>query len=113
MRQYKTSTGVYNEDELAIVVWMNPKQKNSKQSRLLETMTSEQSRFPMAFPLKKLTTNRSWKSAVVVSSSEDVFRLLQNSERSRPLLIPLVIAKSALGWNDFYVPTEYLDAEIK
>lgn len=106
-RQYKTLTGTYTEEELAIVVWMNPKTKNSKQSRALETMTSESSRYPMAFPIKSLTSNRSWKNATLAHSKEEVFDLIQKTERTRPLLVPLAIAKTALGWDNFYIPSEY------
>ena len=109
-RQYKTLTGTYAEDELAIVVWMNPKSKNSKQSRALETMTSESSRYPMAFPLKSLTKNRSWKNAQIARTKEEVFALIQKTERTKPLLVPLSVAKQALGWENFYIPSEYTEA---
>lgn len=109
-RQYKTLTGTYAEDELAIVVWINPKSKNSKQSRALETMTSESSRYPMAFPLKSLTKNRSWKNAQIARTKEEVFALIQKTERTKPLLVPLSVAKQALGWENFYIPSEYTEA---
>lgn len=111
IRQYKTSTGVYTEEELAVVVWMNPKAKSSRQSRALETMTSETSRYPMAFPIKSLTKNRSWKNAQIARTKEEVFALIQKTERTKPLLIPLSVAKQALGWDNFYIPTEYVDAQ--
>jgi hypothetical protein len=106
-RQYKTLTGTYSEEELAIVVWVNPKNKNSRQSRALETMTSENSRYPMAFPIKSLTSNRSWSKATLARTNEEVFELIQKTERTCPLLIPLSLAKTALGWENFYIPTEY------
>lgn len=110
IRQYKTSTGVYTEEELAVVVWMNPKAKASRQSRALETMTSETSQYPMAFPLKSLTANRSWRNAQIARTKEEVFALIQQTERTKPLLVPLTIAKQALGWDNFFIPTEYTDA---
>lgn len=109
MRKYQTLTGIYDETELAIVVWMNPKSKTSRQSRALETMTSETSQYPMAFPLKSLTTNRSWRNAQIARTKDEVFALIQQTERTKPLLIPLIIAKQALGWENFYIPTEYTD----
>ena len=109
-RQYRTLTGTYNEEDLAVVVWINPKSKNSRQSRALETMTSEDSRYPMAFPLKSLTKNRSWVNATVARTKEDVFALIQQTERTKPLLVPLSVAKVALGWENFYIPSEYTDA---
>jgi hypothetical protein len=106
-RQYKTLSGTYSEEDLAIVVWINPKSKSNRQSRALETMTSETSSFPMAFPLKSLTSNRSWRNATIARTKEEVFELIQKTERTRPLLIPLSVAKTALGWEEFYIPSEY------
>lgn len=110
MREYRTQSGTYSEDELAVVVWINPKSKTSRQSRALETMTSDNSRFPMAFPLRSLTKNRSWNNAKIAKSTKDVFDLIPTTERTRPLLIPLSVAKAALGWENFYVPTEYTES---
>jgi hypothetical protein len=107
VRTYKTQSGTYTEDQLGIVVWMNPKNKESHQSRFLETMTAENSTLPMAFPLSTLTKDRNWQNASLVRSKDEVFELIRSSERSKPLIIPLPIAKAALGWEDFYIPTEY------
>lgn len=107
MRQYKTASGVYSENDLAVVVWVNPKHKESKQARFLETMTSENSTFPIAFPLRELTTHRSWRTAILAHSQEEVFASLHESRRSKPLLVPLSIATQAFGWENFYIPTEY------
>jgi hypothetical protein len=108
-RQYKTLTGTYTEEELAIVVWMNPKSKSNRQSRALETMTSETSSYPMAFPIKSLTSNRSWRNATFVRSREEVYEMIQNTKRTHPLVVPLSVAKLAWGWDNFYVPSEYVD----
>jgi hypothetical protein len=110
VRQYHTNSGIYNEEELAIVVWMNPKSKSSRQSRALETMTSDNSRYPMAFPLRSLTRNRSWKNAQIARTKEEVFALIQQTERTKPLLVPLTVAKQALGWENFYIPSEYTES---
>lgn len=107
-RQYQTKSGTYTEDELAVVVWVNPKHKSSKQARFLETMTTDDSTLPMAFPVKHLTTHRSWKNATLAHSEAEVFRTLQESRRTRPLLIPLKVATQAFGWENFYIPSEYV-----
>lgn len=110
MRTYKTLTGTYNEDELAIVVWRNPNRNNGKgRNRALETMTSENSSFPMAFPLKSLTKNRSWKGSPTVRSSDELLDCLPLSTRSKPIIVPLPLAKTSLGWEDFYIPSEYTE----
>jgi hypothetical protein len=107
VRTFRTQSGTYNEDELAIVIWINPKTKQSNQSRLLETMTAENSTLPMAFPIKSLIADRNWQNASLIRSKDDVFELVLTSERSKPLIVPLPIAKASLGWEDFYIPTEY------
>ena len=107
MRTYTTQSGTYTETELAVVIWMNPKTKTSAQSRFLETMTAENSRFPMAFPLKTLIKNRDWQNATLIRTRDEVFEFIRSSERTRPLIVPLPIAKEALGWEDFYIPSEY------
>lgn len=106
-RQYQTNTGTYTEEELAVVVWVNPKHSSSKQARFLETMTTDDSTLPMAFPLRHLLTNRSWRNAVLAHSGAEVFETLQQSRRTKPLVVPLKVATEAFGWEDFYVPTEY------
>lgn len=107
MKKYKTNTGLYKESELAIVVWRNPKTKTSRQSRFLETMMSEKSSFPMAFPIALLTSNKNWGRATVIRQGEDLFLKIADTDKNNPLIIPLPIAESALGWEDFYIPSEY------
>ena len=107
MRTYKTQSGTYTEAELGIVVWMNPKTKQSNHSRLLETMTAENSSLPMAFPINALTKDHNWQNASLIHSKDEVFELVFAADRSKPLIVPLPIAKAALGWEDFYIPTEY------
>jgi len=107
VKTYKTNTGTYAENELAIVVWRNPKTKNSRQSRFLETMTSENSRLPMAFPLEALVRNKNWSRATKVGDKETLYERISEAERSTPLIVPLPVARDAFGWEDFYIPTEY------
>lgn len=103
MKKYKTNTGVYAESQLAIVVWKN----QNGRSRFLETMTSENSTFPMAFPIELLQKNKSWSRATLVRQDEDLFLKIPETDRESPLIVPLTVAQSALGWEDFYIPTEY------
>lgn len=109
MRVYKTNSGSYTEDELAVVVWRNPKQQKSRQARFLETMTSENSSHPMAFPIRLLLSRKEWANAKSVSSLEDVLETIPNTSRAKPLVVPLPVAKSAFGWETFYIPTEYTE----
>jgi hypothetical protein len=108
---YKTSTGVYSESELAIVVWSNPKISKRPQSRRLETMTSPNSRFPMAFPISSLTKHPAWKEATIAKTIEDIDRTIGETSRKSPIIVSLPLARQALGWEHFYVPTEYVEIE--
>lgn len=111
-KMYKTSTGTYSEDQLVIAVWVNPKRANKRsQARLLETLTSEKSPIPIAFPLETLQTIESWMYSPVAKSVEDVDKLLvvDKTSREKPLLVPLSIARSYLGWDNFYIPSEYVE----
>lgn len=107
MKKYKTNTGVYAESQLAVVVWKNPKSKTSKKSRSLETMTSDNSVYPMAFPIELLGENPSWARARLVKDDETFFMLIFEATKSAPLIVPLPVAESTLGWDNFYIATEY------
>lgn len=110
---YQTKSGTYAEADLVIAIWVNPKFKNSHQARYLETMTHESSRNPLAFPLKDLKAHEAWKHCPVALSATDVEEHLvtlpegQRASRERPLLIPLPIASEYMGWETFYIPSEY------
>lgn len=109
MRTYKTNSGTYTEDELSIVVWKNPRNKKEPQARALETMTSDNSPYPMAFPTKSFIRNRSWAAAVRVSSMEEAMQEIPQSSRARPVIVPLPVAKQTFGWENFYIPSEYVE----
>jgi hypothetical protein len=112
-RTYKTSSGVYKESELAVAIWINPKHVDSPQSRYLETMTSDKSRDPMAFPISDLKKHPAWENCPVATCPEDLESWIfsgsehQKATRQRPILIPLDIATQYMGWDRFYVPSEY------
>jgi hypothetical protein len=43
-------------------------------------------------------------------SDLDLWLVLENgATREKPLLVPLTIAKKALGWQDFHIPSEYTE----
>lgn len=109
MSQYRTSNGTYSEEQLAVVVWRNPKQQKSRNARFLETMTSESSSHPMAFPIDSLRAKKEWAAATFIHSRDEFLDSLSGSSRARPMIIPIPVAKSALGWDVFYVPTEYTE----
>jgi hypothetical protein len=109
VKVYRTATGSYTEAELVVIVWRNAKQKKSNQSRFLETMTSENSPHPMAFPLEKLVRRKEWSAAIRVSSLEEVFDKIPETSRAAPMIVPLSVAEQAFGWSTFYIPTEYTE----
>lgn len=112
-RTYKTESGIYNESDLVVAVWVNPKHASSNQARYLETMTSENSRYPLAFPKKDLKEHPAWSHCPVATCTEDIDKYLIEpldnvlASRERPLLIPLPLATQYMGWDSFYIPTEY------
>jgi hypothetical protein len=108
-RTYTTASGSYSEDDLAVVIWSNPKISKRPQSRRLETMTNPRSKYPMAFPISYLTSHHDWKAFKVVKSAQDIDSLITKTSRKSPILVPLPLAKSYLGWDEFYIPTEYTD----
>lgn len=109
IRSYKTKNGTYSEKDLVVIVWKNPKKTKRPQSRQLETMTSPNSRYPMAFPLKNLVSSHAFKQARQVSSSDEFFSTIDETSRNTPVLLDLPLATVILGWSDFYVPEEYTE----
>jgi hypothetical protein len=103
MKKFHTSSGVYSEEDLVIAVWVNPKTQTSTKVKPLETLTSNESPLPMAFP----KTSVSWPAALHARTKEDVYAMLPQSSRLAPLVIPMPLATQALGWDNFYVATEY------
>jgi hypothetical protein len=110
MRSYKTDSGTYSESELAVVVWMNPRKNTARQARYLETMTAENSPLPMVFPIKALRADRAWEKAKIALDGVDLTNKIMKSSRMEPIIVPIPLAKSYLGWDDFYVPSEYVGA---
>ena len=109
---YKTSSGTFSEDELAVAIWLNPK-RNAKrpQARMLETLTSEKSSYPIAFPIAKLQQIKSWMFCPVATTTEELDTHLASKEitRQNPVLVPLTLARLALGWDTFHIPSEYTE----
>lgn len=109
MSQYRTNNGTFSSEQLAIIVWRNPKQSKSPNARSLETMTTESSPHPMAFPIASLKSRKEWAAATYVASRNEFLDALSESSRLKPMIIPLPIAEQALGWDVFYVATEYTE----
>jgi hypothetical protein len=111
-RLYKTKTKTYSETDLVVVVWKNPKKSKRPQSRHLETMSSNHSSYPMAFPLDALINHRAWSNSKRISTSADFEKNIDDSSRNCPLLLDLTLAANVLGWTDFYIPEEYTEYGI-
>lgn len=113
-KTYKTFSGTFSETELVVAVWANPKKtKTRPNARLLETLTSDKSALPIAFPLERLQTIDFWMYCIVAKESKEVDAVLSSgvATREKPLLIPLGLARSYLGWEEFYIPSEYTDVK--
>jgi hypothetical protein len=111
-RRYRTGTATYSEEELAIVLWRNPR-AGSRPGRVrpYETFTAPDSPHPMAFPIATFTENplarAVWDGATIARSEDAVFEAIPQSTSLRPLLVPVPIARKAFGWDRFHVPDEY------
>lgn len=106
-REYRTASGTYLEEELSIVIWTNPKNAVTRKPRSLETITSENSRYPMAFPTKMLMSNKDWRNATLVEKASTVYDVIKKATRTEPLILPLPVARQSLGFENFYIPNEY------
>jgi hypothetical protein len=96
-----------SSEDLVVAVWANPKkQKGRPNARTLETLISESSIHPIAMSLASLKAIQSWMSCPVATTSIEIDFLLtpEISNRENPILIPISLAKSYLGWQEFYVP---------
>ena len=113
IRSYKTKNGTYSEKDLAVIVWKNPKKTKRPHSRQLETMTSPNSRYPMAFPIKSLASNSAFKQAKQVKTPDEFFSTIESTSRNTPVILDLPLATVTLGWSDFYVPEEYVEGDLK
>jgi hypothetical protein len=101
-----------SSEDLVVAVWANPKkQKGRPNARTLETFISESSIHPIAMSLASLKLIQSWMRCPVATTSIEIDRLLtpELSNRENPVLIPLSLAKSYLGWQEFYVPPKYTE----
>ncbi len=109
-KQYRTASNTYLESDMVVAVWYNSKKEKSRpNARYLETITSSDSPYPVAFPLELIQKVQAWMYVDVAKSYEDIDNILKNKKpfREKPLLIPLPLAETYLGWDQFYIPNEY------
>lgn len=112
VKTYKTSSGTFLETELVIAVWSNPKKKKARpNARLLETLTSHKSRFPLALPIEILSKIEPWMTYPIAKSAKEVDSAVYGglATRENPILVPLPLAKEHFGWEEFFVPDEFID----
>jgi len=105
-RIFRTSSGSYEEGELAVLVWPNSGRSSRPNARILATITDQKSPNPVAFPIKMLRAAPEL-STCPVASLESVSDDISSASQSAPVIIPLPIARQHLGWTEFYIPTEY------
>ena len=113
-RVYKNASGTYSEDDLVVAVWFNPKKLKSRpNARRLETFTADKSHYPIAFPLETLQQTLSWMYCPVAKEPRDLDEMLEPNKATQdnPLLVPLTLAKSHLGWQEFHIPSEYKESK--
>lgn len=89
---------VDSEADLAVLVWMNPEAVNKPQKRLLETLTNRNSIAPLALPIRSLQLSL---PNPIPATADTLQERILTSSKSEPLIIPLPLAKSHLGWTEF------------
>ena len=88
------------DSELAVLVWMNPEAATKPQKRLLETLTNRNSLTPLALPIRSLQLSLPNPVPATEASLQD--RILSSS-KEEPIIVPLSLAKSHLGWTEFEI----------
>jgi hypothetical protein len=89
-------------EDFSVLVWLNPGISRRPHARVLETLTPESSRSPMAFPTESLSSALSSRKFFFARDYEEVFFYLNKSSRNFPVIINLNLAREALGWDDFH-----------
>lgn len=98
--------------ELAVVIWINPNRVKNKRARRFETITSRESNLPMAFSMESLLNHPTNKECKIALTEADVSKCLKETSeknlptRVKPLIVPVGLATSVFGWEDFHIPTE-------
>ena len=107
-RTYRNESGEYEESELAVLVWMNPNLSSKPNSRLLATITDKSNPNPMAFPIRMIRLAHEL-SRIPISTDETILSDIQNATQDLPSIIPITLARSQLGWTEFFIPTRYTE----
>lgn len=87
-----------NLDEPAVIVWISEEALNKPQKRLLETLTSRNSRLPLAFSVRTLQMSVPYATTADEETLQDS---LLRSSKDNPVIIPISLARSSLGWTEF------------
>lgn len=87
----------------AIVVWANPDFQKKGQKRLLETIISQYSSDPIAFPILTLKDTLHDATFMTEESELTLGEVLLSSNEAAPVVIPTQIAEKLLGWTSFYI----------
>lgn len=95
-----------NIENMAVVVWLNPDFTPNSQKRLLETIFSQESTDPIAFPVDILKTRL---PEAIFATEEDLHTKIFESSEQNPIILPVSVATSVLGWVDFHIPTIFLE----
>lgn len=99
-----------DEKDLVVIVWANLSEKSVSRGRPYETMTKHGSWNPVAWRLSFLRGKYSGllQDLTVLKSEDEVKEHLSlpkvsDYSRSNPVLVPVSLARSVLGWNEFDV----------
>lgn len=96
----------YSESDLGILVWINEEFNQKSKNRLLKTLTTNENNNPIVFSIKHIQKTIPLS---VLADQDTILDKILLSTKEKPVIVPISIAKSALGWNDFYVPPSFTE----
>jgi hypothetical protein len=96
-----------DDSDFVVVIWENRK---SGTGRLFETISKYGSQFPVAWRFLHLQTKYSGllPNARIVQSEQELLEwckppLIHDTDRDKPLIVPVRFARVVLGWENFDV----------
>lgn len=87
--------------DYAVTVWFNKPNPRRPRARKLSTITVPNSTLPLARPLEKLEADPAYADSVLAESVEEARRVLDEAVAEQTILLPVVVARSVLGWAQY------------
>lgn len=99
-----------DENDYSVVVWVNPRAAaGSARAAYLASVVGERTGNPLARPTTALRGEPSLRRSPVMRGAEEIGDWLAPpgrtpaATRERPVIVPVPLARSVLGWEEFEV----------